>query len=366
VSQYSGKDHEFMARAIRLAKRGLYITDPNPRVGCVIVRDEKIIGEGWHEQAGEVYAEINALKAAGDNVKGATAYVTLEPCCHHGKTPPCTDALIKAGISRVVAAMQDPHDKVAGQGLKLLKASGIETQVGLMESQAEALNPGFIKRMKTGKPFVRVKLAMSMDGRTAMASGESKWITSEAARSDVQHWRARSSVIMTGVGTVLADDPAMTARINGGELPTTRVVIDTNLSMPQSAKMLSLPGKTIIMTTCDEDDAIESLQNAGAEIIEVPAHHGSVDLSAVLDELGKEGFNEVMLETGATLSGAMLQADLIDEMIIYMAPTLMGDGARPLFRLPGVDNMKQKIDLDIHDVRSFGKDLRIIAKPVIR
>lgn len=366
MSSFSSKDHEFMARAIRLAKRGLYTTDPNPRVGCVIVKDGAIIGEGWHEKAGEAHAEINALKAAGENARGATAYVTLEPCCHHGKTPPCTDALIKAGISRVVAAMQDPHDKVAGQGLELLKAAGIETQAGLMQAQAEALNPGFIKRMHTGKPFVRVKLAMSMDGRTAMASGESKWITSDAARADVQHWRARSSVIMTGVGTVLADDPSMTARVNEEELPTTRVVIDSNLSMPQSAKMLSLPGNTIIMTTCDDDDAIESLQNAGAEIIEVPAHNGSVDLAAVLDELGKEGFNEVMLETGATLSGAMLQAGFIDEMIIYMAPTLMGSDARPLFRLPGIDSMDRKIELDIGDVRSFGKDIRIIAKPVMQ
>lgn len=363
-SQFSSKDHEYMARAIQLAKRGLYTTDPNPRVGCVIVNNDKVVGEGWHEKAGEAHAEINALKAAGHDAKDATAYVTLEPCCHHGKTPPCTDALIHSGVSRVVAAMQDPHEKVAGQGLQLLKAAGIETQLGLMQLQAEELNPGFIKRMQTGKPFVRAKLAMSIDGRTAMPSGESKWITSDAARADVQHWRARSSVIMTGVGTVLADNPSMTARVNGNELATTRVVIDSNLSMSESAKMLSLPGHTIVMTNCDEDDEISRLQNAGAEIIDVPARNGSVDLSAVLDELGKEGFNEVMLETGATLSGAMLQAGLIDEIIIYMAPSLMGSEARPLFRLPGIESMEDKIDLDIIDVRSFGKDIRIVAKLV--
>ncbi len=262
--------------------------------------------------------------------------------------------------------MQDPHDKVAGKGLQLLKEAGIEVQVGLMQTQSQALNPGFIKRMQTGKPYVRAKLAMSVDGRTAMASGESKWITSDSARADVQHWRARSSVIMTGVGTVLADDPSMTARVNGDELPTTRVVIDSNLSMPETAKMLSLPGHTIVMTTCNEDDEIARLQVAGAEVIDVPAKNGSVDLAAVLDELGKEGYNEVMLETGATLSGAMLQAGLIDEMIIYMAPSIMGSEARPLLKLTGIDAMEDKIELDISDVRSFGKDIRIMAKPVLR
>lgn len=364
---FSPDDHVFMARALRLAERGLYDTDPNPRVGCVLVKDGEIIGEGWHEKAGEAHAEVNALAVASKNghtVSGATAYVTLEPCCHHGKTPPCTDALITAGIKRVVAAMQDPHDKVAGQGLKLLQDTGIETSVGLMQQQAQQLNPGFIKRMQTGRPYVRAKLAMSVDGRTAMASGESKWITSDAARADVQHWRARSSVIMTGVSTVLADDPSMTARIDGNERATTRVVIDTNLSMPETAKMLKLPGHTIIMTGCDEDDEIARLQKAGAEIIEVPLHHGSVDLAAVLDELGKEQVNEVMLETGATLSGAMLQAGLIDEMIIYMAPILMGSEARPLFRLPGLEAMSDRINLAFSDIRAFGEDIRIIARPV--
>lgn len=364
MPRFTAQDHEYMARAIQLAKRGLYTTDPNPRVGCVIVNEGKIVGEGWHEKAGEAHAEINALKAAGDQARGATAYVTLEPCCHHGKTPPCSDALIAAGINRVIAAMQDPHDKVAGKGLQQLKNAGIDTQVGLMQAQAEALNPGFIKRMRTGKPYVRVKLAMSVDGRTAMASGQSKWITSDAARADVQHWRARSSAIMTGVGTVLADDPSMTARVNGEELATTRVVIDSNLSMSESAKMLSLPGHTIIMTTCDEDDEISRLQGAGAEVIDVPAKHGSVDLGAVLDELGKEGYNEILLETGATLSGAMLQAGLIDEMIIYMAPCLMGSEARPLFSLAGIESMDQKINLDISDIRVLGKDIRLLAKPV--
>lgn len=362
---FSAADHQYMARAVQLAERGLYTTDPNPRVGCVLVKDNQVVGEGWHERAGQAHAEINALNAAGEMAKGATAYVTLEPCCHHGKTPPCSDALIKAGISRVVIAMEDPYDKVAGKGIEQLRGEGIEVEVGLMQAQAEALNPGFIKRMRSGRPFVRAKLAMSMDGRTAMASGESKWITSVAARQDVQHWRARSSVIMTGVGTVLADDPSLTARLKEGELPTMRVVIDNNLSMPDSAKMLSLPGRTIVMTLCDEDDEINRLQNAGAEIISVPAHHGSVDLSAVMQELADEEVNEVLLETGATLSGAMMQAGLIDELLIYMAPILMGSDARPLFRLPGIDSMDEKINLDIRDVRSLGPDIRITAVPVV-
>jgi diaminohydroxyphosphoribosylaminopyrimidine deaminase/5-amino-6-(5-phosphoribosylamino)uracil reductase len=359
---FSADDHKYMAHALSLAKKGINTTAPNPNVGCVLVKDDVVVGEGWHEKAGEPHAEINALKQAGNKAEGATAYVTLEPCCHHGKTPPCSDALIKAKVGRVVAAMIDPHSKVAGQGLKQLEAAGIYVQHGLLEEQAKALNPGFIKRMQHRLPYVRCKLAMSLDGRTAMASGESKWITSSEAREDVQRLRARSSAILTGVGTILADDPSMTVRIEGNTTQPLRVVVDTNLSMPSDAKMLKEHGKTLVMT-CSSDEAImQALKDAGAEVHSMPYCSGSVDLKAVLQELSDMHINEVLLETGATLSGAMLRAGLIDEMIIYIAPVLMGNNARGLFALPGLESMQDKIELDITDQRMVGQDIRITAK----
>ncbi|MCW8900404.1 MAG: bifunctional diaminohydroxyphosphoribosylaminopyrimidine deaminase/5-amino-6-(5-phosphoribosylamino)uracil reductase RibD [Gammaproteobacteria bacterium] len=359
---FSIDDHKFMSRALHLAKKGIYTTAPNPNVGCVLVKNGEIIGEGWHEKAGEAHAEIHALKQAGNNAEGATAYVTLEPCCHHGKTPPCTEALIKAKVSRVVAAMIDPHSKVAGQGLKQLEEAGIFVESGLLEEQAKALNSGFIKRMQKRLPYVRCKLAMSLDGRTAMASGESKWITSAAAREDVQHLRARSGAILTGVGTVLADDPSMTVRLDGFDSQPLRVVVDTNLSMPADAKMLREHGKTILMT-CSADEAVtQVLTDAGADIHMLPYCNGSVDLKSVLEQLSDMHINDVLVETGATLSGAMLQAGLIDEIIIYMAPVLMGNNARGLFALPGLDSMQDKIELDIIEQRSVGQDIRITAK----
>ncbi|UCE90456.1 MAG: bifunctional diaminohydroxyphosphoribosylaminopyrimidine deaminase/5-amino-6-(5-phosphoribosylamino)uracil reductase RibD [Pseudomonadota bacterium] len=358
---FTQADHRFMARALQLAARGLYTTDPNPRVGCVLVKDGKIIGEGWHERAGEGHAEIRALENAGA-AQGATVYVTLEPCCHQGRTPPCTDALIAAGVAQVVAAMEDPNPRVAGEGLAQLAAAGIKVSSGLMAAEVGALNPGFVKRMRTGRPFVRSKLAMSLDGRTAMASGESKWITCAEARADVHRLRARSSALMTGVGTVLADDPSLTARLDGVERQPLRVVVDTHLSMPETARMLSQPGRTLVLTTQDEPDEMQRLQEAGAEVIPMPRHGNSVDLQAVLDHLGSMDVNEVMLEMGATLGGAMLQAGLIDEMVFYVAPVLMGFEARGLFRLPGLETMDQRIHLDIVDQRMVGKDWRITAK----
>jgi diaminohydroxyphosphoribosylaminopyrimidine deaminase/5-amino-6-(5-phosphoribosylamino)uracil reductase len=355
-------DYGYMSRALQLARKGLYTTDPNPRVGCVIVKDDNVVAEGWHERAGEPHAEIHALRVAGDKAVGATVYVTLEPCCHHGKTPPCSEALIKAEVARVVVAMQDPHSRVAGQGVQQLRDAGIDVEVGVLEVQARALNPGFIKRMQTGRPHVRNKLAMSLDGRTAMASGESKWITSEAAREDVQRLRARSSAIVTGVGTVLADDPSMTVRLEGLERQPLRVVVDTHLSMPLTARMLQQPGRTMVMTCSDDEAAREALEHAGAEVICLPFCSDTVDMQAVLDTLGEMEVNEVLVETGATLSGAMLQAGLIDELVIYMAPTLMGNGARGLFHLPGLDTMAQKIDLEITDMRAVGKDWKITAR----
>ena len=359
--QQSTVDFTHMSRALQLAEKGLYTTDPNPRVGCVIVRDDEVVGEGWHERSGEPHAEINALQQAGNKAQGATVYVTLEPCCHQGKTPPCTDALINAKVSRVVAAMQDPHSRVAGQGLQQLREAGIDVESGVLEAQARALNPGFIKRMQTGRPYVRNKLAMSLDGRTAMASGESKWITSEAARADVHRLRARSSAIVTGVGTVLADDPNLTVRIDGVERQPLRVVLDTHLSTPTNARILQQPGRTLVMTCSEDEAAREALEHAGAEVNCLPFCNTTVDMQAVLDTLGEMEINEVLLETGATLSGAMLKAGLIDELVIYMAPILMGDNARGLFRLPGMDSMDQKIELTISDMRAVGQDWRITA-----
>jgi len=351
-----------MSQALRLAKKGIYTTAPNPNVGCVLVKDGEVVGEGWHEKAGEAHAEINALKQAGSKAEGATAYVTLEPCCHQGKTPPCSNALIKAKVKRVVAAMIDPHSKVAGKGLKQLELAGILVEHGLLEDQAIELNLGFIKRMQKRLPYVRCKLAMSLDGRTAMASSESKWITSAAARDDVQRLRARSSAILTGVGTVLADDPSMTVRIDGVDIQPLRVVVDTHLSMPTTSKMLKEKGQTVLMTCSTDEHITQALEDAGADIHTMPYCNTSVDLTSVLQQLSDMHVNDVLLETGATLSGAMLQAGLIDELIIYMAPVLMGNEARGLFALPGLDTMQDKIELDIIDQRSVGSDIRITAK----
>jgi diaminohydroxyphosphoribosylaminopyrimidine deaminase/5-amino-6-(5-phosphoribosylamino)uracil reductase len=359
--EFSVSDYEHMARALRLAKKGLYTAHPNPRVGCVIVNDGRIVGEGWHEATGGPHAEINALQQAGNKAKGATVYVSLEPCCHEGRTPPCTEALKEAGVAKVIAAMVDPHSRVAGNGLEELKAAGIEVASGLLEAQAEALNPGFIKRMRFGRPYVRLKLAMSQDGRTAMANGESKWITSDAARQDVQRLRARSSAILTGVGTVLADNPAMTVRSEAVRHQPLRVVVDTRLSMPADAKMIKEPGETVIFT-CSDSEGKAELEAAGARIHLMPFCANDVDLESVLDQLGEMEINEVLVETGATLSGAFLQAGLIDEMIIYQAPCIMGDAARALFRLPGLDSMEQKIELEVTDRRMVGKDMRMSAK----
>jgi diaminohydroxyphosphoribosylaminopyrimidine deaminase/5-amino-6-(5-phosphoribosylamino)uracil reductase len=347
-----------MARALQLARHGIFTAHPNPRVGCVLVRDDQIIGEGWHARAGGDHAEIAALKNA-KNVQGATAYVTLEPCSHHGRTPPCADALIKAGIGRVVAAMQDPNPLVAGNGLARLREAGIETFCGVLEEDARRLNRGFIQRMTTGRPFVRSKLAMSLDGRTALASGESKWITSSAARRDVHRLRAQSSAILTGIGTVLADDPALTARIEEEVLQPVRIVLDTQLRMPANAQLAKLPGRSLILTCSADRSKIASLRKAGFEVHRMAEKNGRIDLSVVMAFLAGQQINELLVEAGPALNGALLAENLVDEWIVYMAPCVLGDGGRGLFTLPDIQTMADKKILKLTDMRQIGPDLKL-------
>ncbi len=361
-----------MARAIQLAARGRYTTQPNPRVGCVLVRDGRVVGEGSHRRAGEPHAERNALAAAGELARGSTAYVSLEPCCHQGRTPPCTEGLIEAGVSRVVAAMRDPNPKVAGQGFERLRAAGIEVVEGVMQAQAMALNPGFIKRMSRGLPYVRCKLAMSLDGRTAMASGESQWITSAQARADVQRLRALSGAVLTGVGTLLSDDPSLTVRLShealeiDPDLPLprpVRVVLDPALDTPVESKMLSLPGLTLIICQDENPAHGAALEAAGAQVAMLPGDQGRLDLLEVMRYLAGQEINDVLVESGATLAGALLEQGLIDELIVYQAPHIMGDSARGLFHLPEVQRMDQRIPLRVTDVRQIGPDIRLTAIP---
>jgi len=356
-----------MSVAIKLAQRGLYSTDPNPRVGCVIADGETVVAEGWHVRAGEGHAEVNALNEAGEKAKGKTAYVTLEPCSHFGRTPPCAQALINADVARVVIAMIDPNPQVAGKGVALLTEAGISVESGLLEQQAETLNPGYLKRMRAGRPWVRCKMAMSLDGRTAMASGESKWITSAAAREDVHRLRARSSVILTGSGTVISDNPALTARCDEAEQRSEqplRVIVDSELKVSPQSSVFRQSGTVKIATLADAaPNRRNALQDAGAEIVMLPARNSRVDLTALMHELAELQVNEVMVEAGAGLTGALLQEHLVDEIIIYMAPKLMGDTARGLFHLPGLETMAQSLTLEIEDVRKVGVDWRFTIRP---
>lgn len=367
----SALDQRFMARAIQLARLGRYSTHPNPRVGCLIVKEGEVIAEGYHRRAGEPHAERNALAKAGVAASGATAYVTLEPCCHHGRTPPCTEALIESGVKRVVVGMPDPNPLVAGQGLELLRQAGIQVTEGVMRPQVEALNPGFIKRMIHGLPYIRCKMAMSLDGRTAMADGESQWITSPAARVDVQKLRAQSAAILTGVGTLLADDPSMNVRLSAMELGLeegvpiphpVRVVLDPELATPGDAKMLGLPGPTLIICSDEQPVHGAALEAAGAQIVRLPGDKQRLDLHQVIRFLGEQEINEVLLESGATLAGAMLEQGLVDELIIYQAPHLMGNKGRGLFLLPGIARMADRIALQVTDLRQVGTDIRITAR----
>jgi diaminohydroxyphosphoribosylaminopyrimidine deaminase / 5-amino-6-(5-phosphoribosylamino)uracil reductase len=352
------QDSFYMAKAIHLAEKGRYTTDPNPRVGCVLVRDDVVIGEGWHVKAGLGHAEVEALKNVQD-ARGATAYVTLEPCSHHGKTPPCCDALIKAGVSRVVAAMQDPNPLVAGRGLNKLDAAGIEVMCGVLEEDAIALNRGFIKRMTENRPLIRSKLAMSLDGRTAMASGESKWITSAESRADVHKLRAESSAILTGINTVLADDPALNARVDWDVVQPIRIVLDSELKMPPTSQMSKLSGRSLILTCSQDDYKVKILKEAGFEVYRLASKNGQLDLSEVMCFLATQQLNEVLVEAGAVLNGALLAEGLIDEWLIYMAPCILGDQGRGLFTVPGYERMTDKKSLNLRDVRQIGPDLKL-------
>ena len=362
-------DRFAMNRALVLAARGLETTHPNPRVGCVIAQGTKIIGEGWHERAGEAHAEVNALAAvrsAGLQSAGTTAYVTLEPCSHYGRTPPCTDALISAGVSRVVYAVQDPNPEVSGRGDELLRQAGIAVESGLMEAEAVDLNIGYMKRRTSGRPWVRLKLAMSLDGRTALANGASQWITGEAARNDVQHWRARSSAVMTGVGTVLADDPRLDVRLPP-EKPEDepwqplRVVLDTRLRTPTDSRLFTTGGEVLILT----EDATRgaTLAGMGVAVEAIPASHGRLDLVAVIDRMGELEVNELLVEAGPTLSGEMLRQGMVDELLLYVAPKLLGPQGLPLVDLPELGDLQDALGFTVAGVQKLEDDLRLRLRP---
>lgn len=365
-------DEFYMARALELARRGIFTTTPNPNVGCVIVRDGEIIGEGWHQRAGEPHAEVHALHMAGDRARGATAYVTLEPCSHFGRTPPCCDALIAAGVSRVVAAMQDPNPEVAGRGLHRLQQHGIEVSHGLMNAEAEALNRGFLKRMRTGFPWVQLKLGASLDGRTAMASGESQWITSAEARRDVQRLRAQSSAILSSSATVLADDPSLTVRWDELSAATQqhygtsslrqpiRVIVDGQNRVTPEHKLIQQPGETwLARAESDAQPWPDSVQQ-----MMVPRYQQRMDLVAMMMLLGKRQINSVWVEAGATLAGALLRAGVVDELIVYMAPKLLGNDARGLCALPGLDRLADAPQFVFSDMRQIGPDIRLTLKSI--
>lgn len=363
----NAEDSRWMAQALRLAELGLNSTSPNPRVGCVLIKKGELIGSGWHQRAGEPHAEVYALREAGGAARGATAYVTLEPCSHHGRTPPCSDALIAAGVARVVVAMADPNPQVAGNGLARLRAAGIEVECGLMPDAATELNAGFVSRMTRGMPYVRCKTGMSLDGRTALANGVSQWITGPEARLDVQRWRARSCAVLTGINTILADDAQLNVReIEVGRQPL-RVVLDSALRMPLDARTLYLPspagwGGVIIYGAVHDEVKIARLQDAGATVVVLPGENGRVNLRAMLRDLAQRGCNEVLVEAGAVLNGALLRAGLVDELLLYVAPQLLGDCARGMADLGKLTALDQRVDLKWQDVRQVGSDLRITLR----
>ena len=358
---FSPTDRQHMAAALRLAENGLFTATPNPRVGCVIVREDQVVGSGWHRQAGAPHAEVIALRAAGERARGATAYVSLEPCSHHGRTPPCVDALIQAGIARVVAAMQDPNPRVSGSGFARLRAAGIQVESGLMQDEAHALNVGFVARMARGRPWVRMKIAASLDGRTALANGASQWITGPEARRDGHAWRARACAVLTGIGTVRDDDPQLNVR----EVETTRqplkVVVDSRLQLPLSARLLQ-SGPVLVAAAVDDPAGAAALRGKGAEVVVLPDARGKVELAELMRELARRELNEVHVEAGFKLNGSLLGAGLVDELLVYLAPSILGDGARGMFDLPELTELAHKRLVQFADVQTLGSDLRILAR----
>jgi diaminohydroxyphosphoribosylaminopyrimidine deaminase/5-amino-6-(5-phosphoribosylamino)uracil reductase len=361
LEAFSAADRLHMAEALRLAEKGLWTTTPNPRVGCVIVNNEKVVGGGWHEKAGGPHAETLALAEAGAHAAGATIYVTLEPCSHHGRTPPCADALIAARPARVVAAMQDPNPEVAGAGFAKLKAAGIAVESGLMQDEATELNIGFVARMTRGRPWVRMKIAATLDGRTALANGQSQWITGPEARRDGHAWRARACAVLTGIGTVRDDDPLLTVRDVATPRQPLRVVVDSKLQLAPTARILD-GGNLLVVSAVDDHAKIGALTARGAEVIVLSNAQGKTDLEAIMRELARRGINEVHVESGSKLNGSLLSAGVVDELLLYYAPSLLGDSARGMFNLPEFDLLEQKTSLRFHDVRRVGGDLRILAR----
>ena len=360
---FTPADREFMARALGLAERGLFTTTPNPRVGCVIVRDGEVIGEGFHARAGEPHAEANALAAAGDRAAGATVYVTLEPCSHHGRTPPCADALIAARVRRVVAAMGDPNPKVGGEGFARLRAAGVEVASGLLEDEARELNIGFVSRLTRGRPWVRLKIAATLDGRTAAANGQSQWITGEASRRDGHRWRARACAVLTGIGTVKDDDPRLTVREVATTRQPLRVLVDSRLEVPLDARILE--GGHVLVAAASADRAkIAALQAKGAEVVVLANAAGKVELADLMRELARRELNEVHVEAGVKLNGSLVAAGVVDELLIYLAPSLLGDGGNGMFNLPSIERLDQKLPLRLVDVQRIGEDVRVVARVV--
>jgi diaminohydroxyphosphoribosylaminopyrimidine deaminase/5-amino-6-(5-phosphoribosylamino)uracil reductase len=357
---FTADDHRFMTRALELAERGLYTTTPNPRVGCIIARGATVVGEGWHERAGSPHAEVNALAMAGELARGATAYVSLEPCAHHGRTAPCAPALVASGVGRVVAAMKDPNPAVAGKGFATLEAAGIAVECGLLEEEARELNIGFVARMTRGRPWIRMKLAASLDGKTALNNGSSQWITGTAARRDGHAWRARACAVLTGIGTVRDDDPQLTVREVATSRQPLRVVVDSRLETPPGARVLR--NGALIATAVSDTDKIEALREKGAEIVVLPNAAGKVELGALMQELGARAVNEVHVEAGFRLNGSLLREGFVDELLIYFAPHVIGDAARGMFDLPPLEELSGRRELTLRDVRMVGTDIRVIAR----
>jgi len=361
MSDWSPADELHMRHALGLAALGINNTDPNPRVGCVLVRDEQVVGEGWHERAGGPHAEVCALQSAGEDARGATAYVSLEPCAAQGRTPPCTAALVEAGVARVVYAVADPTPQMQG-GAAQLHQAGVQVAGGLLSAEARELNVGFFSRFERHTPWVRVKLGASLDGRTALANGESRWITGPQARADAQLFRARSSVVLTGAGTVLADDPLLNVRLHGASRQPARAVLDSQLRTPAAARIYGPEAPSMVFTASDDEKKRGLLRERGVSIESVPGSDAGLELPAVMARLAALGMNEVWVEAGARLSGALLAAQLADELVIYMAPCLLGPQAQPLAQLPELQRLEDRLALRFESVQQLGPDLRIIAR----